>query len=74
MLWAARLIRPRSGEYGLAQIELTDIVNPLFANLRLPASSFKLQAWMSHGDHVTDLPPTFAPLALTPVPLWRWAM
>ena len=21
---------------------------------------------MSHGDHVTDLPPTFAPLALTP--------
>ena len=29
-------------EYGLAQIELTDIVNPLFANLKLPASSFKL--------------------------------
>ena len=53
-------------EYGLAHIELTDIANPLFSNLKLPASSFQLTVWMSHGDHVTDLPPTFAPLALTP--------
>jgi GMP synthase (glutamine-hydrolysing) len=53
-------------EYGLALIELTDIANPLFANLKLPASSFQLQVWMSHGDHVSDLPPTFAPLAITP--------
>ncbi len=66
MRWAARLTRRTRREYGLAQIELTDIANPFFANLKLPASSFQLQVWMSHGDHVTDLPPTFAPLALTP--------
>lgn len=52
-------------EYGLAEITLTDIVNPLLANLRVPASSFELPVWMSHGDHVTDLPPSFAPLAIT---------
>ena len=66
MLSAARWTRPARREYGLAQIELTDIVNPLFSNLKLPAFSFQLQVWMSHGDHVTDLPATFAPLALTP--------
>jgi GMP synthase (glutamine-hydrolysing) len=53
-------------EYGLAEITLTDIPNPLFADLRAPASSFQLPVWMSHGDHVADLPPTFAPLAITP--------
>ena len=26
----------------------------------------EMSVWMSHGDHVIDLPPTFAPLALTP--------
>jgi GMP synthase (glutamine-hydrolysing) len=52
-------------EYGLAEITLTDIPNPLFADLRAPASSFQLPVWMSHGDHVADLPPTFAPLAIT---------
>ena len=43
-------------EYGLAQIELTDIANPA---LRQPqAAGYQLPAsvWMSHGDHVTDLP------------------
>ncbi|MGC8779677.1 MAG: glutamine-hydrolyzing GMP synthase [Anaerolineae bacterium] len=53
-------------EYGLAEITLTDIPNPLFADWQTQASSFQLQVWMSHGDHVTDLPPTFAPLAITP--------
>ncbi len=53
-------------EYGLAEITLTDIPNPLFAGLSSAAASFRLPVWMSHGDHVTDLPPTFAPLAITP--------
>ena len=53
-------------EYGQAEITLTDIASPLFANLQTPDSSFQFQVWMSHGDHVVDLPPTFAPLAITP--------
>ncbi len=52
-------------EYGLAEITLTDIPNPLFAGLSSSAAGFQLPVWMSHGDHVTDLPPTFAPLAIT---------
>jgi GMP synthase (glutamine-hydrolysing) len=54
-------------EYGHAEITLTDIPSPLFASFQTPDSSFQLQVWMSHGDHVADLPPTFAPLAITPV-------
>ncbi len=53
-------------EYGQAEITLTDIASPLFASLQLPATNFQLQVWMSHGDHVADLPPTFVPLAITP--------
>jgi len=41
-------------EYGHAEVELVDGVNPLFAEL--PAS---LQVWMSHGDEALDLPPGF---------------
>lgn len=26
----------------------------------------EMQVWMSHGDHVVDLPPSFAPLGVTP--------
>ncbi len=26
----------------------------------------EMSVWMSHGDHVVDLPPTFTPLAITP--------
>ncbi len=54
------------GEYGHAEITLTDVPSPLFASFQLPTSNFQLQVWMSHGDHVTDLPPSFAPLAITP--------
>jgi len=54
-------------EYGPAQIVLTDVPNPLFADLPLPASSPPLlDVWMSHGDHVTALPPSFVPLAVSP--------
>ena len=41
-------------EYGHAEVELVDSVNPLFAEL--PAS---LQVWMSHGDEALDLPQGF---------------
>ena len=54
-------------EYGLAQLELTDAPNPLLANLQ-PATGSRqpIQVWMSHGDHVTNLPASFAPLGRTP--------
>jgi len=42
-------------EYGHA------IVEPLASNLIVPERSF--QAWMSHGDRITALPPGFIPLA-----------
>ncbi|MBM4459147.1 MAG: glutamine-hydrolyzing GMP synthase [Chloroflexi bacterium] len=48
-------------EYGHAQIALADLPNPLFANLQPPTSN--LQVWMSHGDHVADLPAGFTALA-----------
>jgi GMP synthase (glutamine-hydrolysing) len=44
-------------EYGLAQLE-TIADAPLLAGLPL-----QQPVWMSHGDHVTELPPTFVPLA-----------
>jgi GMP synthase (glutamine-hydrolysing) len=42
-------------EYGHALVE------PLASNPLLPETSF--QAWMSHGDRITGLPPGFVPLA-----------
>ncbi len=48
-------------EYGHAGVTVVADDAPLLAGL--PG---ELSVWMSHGDHVTDLPPTFAPLAITP--------
>ncbi|MDR1962974.1 MAG: glutamine-hydrolyzing GMP synthase [Planctomycetaceae bacterium] len=47
-------------EYGRATLELTEIgtKSPLFRGT--PETQ---QVWMSHGDHVTKLPPEFEPLA-----------
>ena len=47
-------------EYGSAAISVT-ASSPLFA--RLPD---QLDVWMSHGDHVTHLPPGFSAIASTP--------
>ncbi|MBV8087367.1 MAG: glutamine-hydrolyzing GMP synthase [Chloroflexi bacterium] len=47
-------------EFGHAQLVLDDRGSPLFAGL--PGA---LQAWMSHGDAVAELPPGFHPLAHT---------
>ncbi len=52
-------------EYGPAQIALTDVPNPLFANLQSAICNLPLAVWMSHGDHVTALPPGFATLAIS---------
>jgi GMP synthase (glutamine-hydrolysing) len=48
-------------EYGHADLEIVSPGTPLLAGL--PP---KVHVWMSHGDHVAELPPTFAPLALSP--------
>jgi len=47
-------------EYGHATLTVVAETAPLFQGL--PG---ELAVWMSHGDHVVDLPPTFAPLAVT---------
>jgi GMP synthase (glutamine-hydrolysing) len=47
-------------EYGHATLTVVAEDAPLFQGL--PG---ELAVWMSHGDHVVDLPPTFAPLAVT---------
>lgn len=41
-------------EYGPAQIEVVDPRSPLFRGL-----DPTLDVWMSHGDHVTRMPPSF---------------
>lgn len=47
-------------EYGQAILYITDKDSPLFAGL--PPS---LPVWMSHGDMVVDMPPSFRSLAYT---------
>ena len=48
-------------EYGHADVMIVAEDAPLLAGL-----PEEISVWMSHGDHVADLPPTFAPLAITP--------
>jgi len=45
-------------EYGRATVTVTEPNSPLFKDIS-PAT----QVWMSHGDHVTQLPAGFRPLA-----------
>jgi GMP synthase (glutamine-hydrolysing) len=52
-------------EYGPAEIALTDAPNPLLTNLQSAICNLPLAVWMSHGDHVTTLPPGFAALAIS---------
>jgi len=49
-------------EYGQARITLTDIDNPLFSSIKADVGS-SLDAWMSHGDRITRLPPGLETLA-----------
>ncbi len=47
-------------EYGQSMLDISDTTNPLFTGL--PNT---LPVWMSHGDHVIDMPPGFKALAQT---------
>jgi GMP synthase (glutamine-hydrolysing) len=47
-------------EYGQAELRATRAGIPLLDGI--PGST---SVWMSHGDHITDLPPTFEPLGIT---------
>ncbi len=47
-------------EYGHAELRVSHEGAPLLQGL--PES---VSVWMSHGDHITDLPPTFTPLGET---------
>lgn len=50
-------------EYGQAQLILNEPDHPLFADFIQNEAS--LQVWMSHGDKVEVLPPSFHPIAHT---------
>jgi GMP synthase (glutamine-hydrolysing) len=47
-------------EYGLAELQTSDLSSPLFAGL-----PFSQPVWMSHGDVIEELPPGFEVLAYT---------
>ncbi len=54
-------VDPAAGrEYGHAELELLDRTVPLLHGL-----PDRISVWMSHGDHVADLPPSFRPLGRT---------
>ncbi len=50
----------RKREYGLAELQTSDLNSPLFAGL-----PFSQPVWMSHGDRIEEIPPGFSPLAYT---------
>ena len=54
-------VDPARREYGHASVTVVAEDSPLLRGLPL-----ELSVWMSHGDHVVDLPPSFTPLAVTP--------
>lgn len=49
-------------EFGYAECEV-DLHNPLFQGIT--ENSSHIQVWMSHGDHVTKIPPDFSVIAKT---------
>ena len=57
-----RVDAAREREYGAARIHLTRPSSPLFRTVK-PADDSGLVVWMSHGDHITQLPPGFETLA-----------
>ncbi len=55
-----RVAPAKRREYGPAELFVKEIESPLFAGL-----PFSQMVWMSHGDHVDELPPGFTALAST---------
>jgi GMP synthase (glutamine-hydrolysing) len=54
-------VRPsKSREFGYARLKILEPLSPLFAGL--PS---EIDVWMSHGDHVTSVPPGFRITART---------
>ncbi len=53
-----RVAPAQSREYGHAVVNLADTSNPLLTGLPL-----SMPVWMSHGDHVVELPPGFRAVA-----------
>lgn len=49
-----------SREYGYARLFVTDLESPIFRGLPK-----EMDVWMSHGDHVTQVPPDFRVTART---------
>jgi len=52
--------RAEEREYGLAELQISDLSSPLFAGL-----PFSQSVWMSHGDRIEQLPSGFKALAHT---------
>jgi len=55
-----RVSRAKKQEYGLAELQVSDLASPLFGG-----TPFSQPVWMSHGDFIERLPPGFGPLAYT---------
>ncbi|MBV5342712.1 GMP synthase (glutamine-hydrolyzing), partial [bacterium] len=49
-----------SREYGRANLSFIDANDPLFKNIQSGS-----QIWMSHGDSITKIPPSFTKIAST---------
>ncbi len=62
MQLGGNVIAGSAREFGFAEVTRTSTQNPLFANFSQPS----LKVWMSHGDHVDQLPPGFVTLASSP--------
>jgi GMP synthase (glutamine-hydrolysing) len=52
--------RAEKREYGLAELQISDLSSSLFVGL-----PFSQSVWMSHGDRIEELPPGFKALAYT---------
>jgi GMP synthase (glutamine-hydrolysing) len=55
-----RVTRAQKREYGLAELQISDLASPLFSGV-----PFSQPVWMSHGDCIERLPPGFRALAYT---------
>lgn len=55
-----RVTRAEKREYGLAELQVSNLASPLFAGV-----PFSQPVWMSHGDFIDQLPPGFESLAYT---------
>ena len=55
-----KVVASPNREFGYARLKVLDITSRLFNGL-----PEEMDVWMSHGDHVTEVPPGFKLTALT---------